>query len=246
MNLDLYERMYIYEGGNWWYKGRRELITDMIRRVHLAPSKAALRILDVGCGTGLNSKSFELFGQVSGLDMSKEALKFCKLRGRTDLIRGSADSLPVKDGTIDIVCALDVLEHIEDDFSAMKEINRVLKPGGFLILTVPAFMSLWSSHDESLHHKRRYTRKNLLQNLKISGFTINKSTYWNFFLFPAVASIRLIRKKKSATEVRDDIADLPNIINKLLINVLVLENALIRLGISFPVGVSIFCICKKA
>jgi len=242
MNLDLYERMFSYEEGNWWYKGRRELITDMIRRVHPASSKAALRILDVGCGTGLNSKSFERFGHVSGLDMSEEALKFCKLRGRTDLIRGSADSLPVKDGTIDIVCALDVLEHIEDDFSAMQELNRVLKPGGFLVLTVPAFMFLWSSHDEVLHHKRRYTRKNLLQNLKISGFTINKSTYWNFFLFPAVASIRLIRKKKSATVVRDDIADLHNF----LIIILALENKLIRLGISFPVGVSIFCICKKA
>jgi SAM-dependent methyltransferase len=247
MNVEIYEHMYLSEKDNWWFKGRRELITDMVARACKPQRGEALKIPDVGCGTGLNSQAFEQFGEVYGLDMSREALGFSKLRGKSNLIQAYADHLPIEDDTFDVLCALDLLEHIEDDIGAIKEFHRVLKPGGRLILTVPAFMSLWSSHDDVLHHKRRYNKTAFIRELKSCNFYLDRLTYWNFFLFPAVALARIIHR--GASDAREGgkygLPDLPEVLNRLLLQLLRVETAAIRRGHNLPVGVSMFCICKK-
>jgi len=248
MNVEVYEQVYRSERDNWWYRSRRELITDMVARAgRLSGGDGALKlkILDVGCGTGLNSQAFEEFGEVYGLDMSEEALGFSKSRGRSDLIRAYADHLPIKDDTFDVLCALDLLEHVEDDIGAIREFHRVLKPGGSLILTVPAFMFLWSGHDEVLHHKRRYEKELLTKNLHRGGFYVDKSTYWNTLLFPGVAFARVIKKRKINHDRVDDLLGLPDIINNVLFYILKFENLLIEYGLNLPFGVSILCICRK-
>jgi len=225
MNVEVYERMYRSERDNWWYRSRRELITDMVARAgRLSGGCGALKmkILDVGCGTGLNSQAFEEFGEVYGLDMSEEALEFSKSRGKSDLIRAYADHLPIKDDTFDVLCALDLLEHVEDDIGAIREFHRVLKPGGSLILTVPAFMFLWSGHDEVLHHKRWYDKGASVKSLESSGFHVERFTYWNTFLFPMVTLFRLISRGRNdeGSGGRYGLPDFPEILNNLLLRLL--------------------------
>ena len=238
-----YEKMYIFEEGNWWYKGRRELLLDIISIIKEELDKAHIKILDTGCGTGLHIKALQRYGDVNGLDFSKEALRFGKSRGNTSLICGSGDRLPFKSSVFDIVCALDVLEHIEDDLSAIREMRRVLSPGGYLILTVPAFQFLWSGHDLAAHHKRRYDKSELLHSLGFCGFRVCRSTYWNFLLFPLVALILLLRKEEQETVT--DLKALPGMANSSLLALLRLEKAMIRKDMSLPVGVSSLCVCRK-
>lgn len=248
MNVEIYERMYLSERDNWWFKGRRELVTEMVARASNSSEgsgDAALKILDVGCGTGLNTKDFEHFGEVYGLDASEAALRFCSLRGSTRLLRGSADKLPIKDESFDLLCALDLLEHVEDDIGAIKEFHRILKPGGYLILTVPAFMFLWSGHDVALHHKRRYNKRILVNNLKLGGFFVTMNTHWNVILFPGVALLRVINKRKGNRVGEEDLLEMNQLINNVLLQVLRIENLVIKHGVNLPFGVSILCICKK-
>lgn len=244
MKTDEYEKMYRFEEECWWYKSRRELIMDTVAGIkHLNECKT-LKILDVGCGTGLNLKFLERFGEVSGVDMSKDALGFSKSRKNVSLIRSHAEDLPFKHSSFDVVCALDLLEHIKDDVDAVKEFYRVLKSGGYLVLTVPAFMFLWSGHDVAAYHIRRYTKALLIKKLRLCRFSIERCTYWNFILFPAVALIRLINKGNRWTS-GSDLRELPDLLNSVLLNSLRLENAAIRREINLPVGVSILCICRK-
>lgn len=247
MNVDIYEQMYLTEKDNWWFKGRRELITEMVARACKPSWCGALKILDVGCGTGLNSKAFEEFGEIYGVDISKDALKFCRLRGNSTIIRANTGYLPIKNNSFDLLLALDLLEHVEDDIGAIKEFFRILKPNGTLILTVPAFMFLWSDHDIALHHKRRYNKDSLVKVLKSSGYSIERLTCWNFFLFPMVAFIRLFsRGGKDEESGRYRLPDLSNIGNTILLWVLRVEKAAISRGYNFPIGVSIICICRKS
>lgn len=245
MQTEIYEKIYLSEKGNWWYKSRRELITDTVSRIKQRSGKETLNILDVGCGTGLNSKALDQFGDVCGLDVSEDALNFSRSRGEFNLIRANADDLPFKHNSFDVVCALDVLEHIEDDINAMKEIHRVLKPSGNLILTVPAFMFLWGRHDEAANHKRRYYKRSIIKTLESCGFLIDRCTYWNFLLFPAVALIRPLMNRCYCTNDSYDLPELPYIFNEILLNILRLENAAIACGFNLPVGVSIFCVCRR-
>lgn len=242
MDLAEYSKMHKFEEEYWWFKGRRDLILESVRI--LVEDLPAGRILDVGCGTGLNLKILSKYGHAYGLDFSNEALRFSRSRGDLPLIKASADKLPFKNDAFDIICALDVLEHIDDDKSAMLEINRVLKSGAPFVLTVPAFEFLWSIHDEANHHKRRYEKSLLIQSLRSSGFTIEKITYWNFFLFPFIAVARLFRKL-GRQEKTSDIAKLPWVMNYLMLRILKVENFMIGKNLNLPAGVSLLCICRK-
>lgn len=244
MNVEEYEKMYRFEEGCWWYKGRRELIMDIVAKIKLKSGADTLKILDVGCGTGLNLKYLERFGEASGLDMSKDALSFSRSRGRSTLIRANANDLPLRSGSFDVICALDLLEHIDTDEAVMREFYRVLRPSGYLVLTVPAFDFLWSGHDVALHHKRRDDKASLVKHLKFCGFFVDRSTYWNFFIFPVVAMVRTFRNSDNR-ETRTDLRKLPDLLNRALLSILRLENVGIRSGLYLPFGVSILCICRK-
>lgn len=242
MRIEEYERSHYFEEDFWWYQGRRELILDLINRIE--PRENVLRILDAGCGTGLNLKYLERYGDGIGLDISPEALKFSKSRGNNALICASADRLPFKSNSFDILCALDLLEHISEDSSTVKEFYRVLKYNGYLIITVPAFQILWSNHDIALQHKRRYNKSDLVNILKLPGIVIEKITYWNSILFPVVALVRLFRKGYDK-DAKTDLKEMPGPLNKILLHLLRFENLIVVKNIALPVGVSILCICRK-
>lgn len=162
------------------------------------------------------------------------------------MICGSADRLPFRNEIFDLVLALDVIEHIDDDRAAVKEFYRVLKPGGRLIITVPAFQFLWSEHDQAVHHMRRYTRPGLLNILQFGGFENEKATYWNIILFLPVAAIRLLKRfRRSAGVSKTDLIELPSSLNRLLMGLLVIENRILD-RFDLPFGISVMCLCRKA
>ena len=246
MDSSEYEKMYQLEEANWWYSGRRGLVLSEVARLHKRFPNKSMKILDAGCGTGINLKYLQTYGDAYGLDISEEALEFSRIRGLTPTICGSMDKLPLKSGFFDLVVALDVIEHIQDDISAINELNRVLRPGGYLIVTVPAFQFLWSNHDLAVHHKRRYTRSELSDLIRLGGFRIERATYWNFFLFLPVAAMRLLKRATLSERNRQtDLAELPGPINRIMHGLLLVENR-ISGRFDLPFGVSIMCVCKKA
>jgi len=172
-------------------------------------------------------------------------LGFSRARGLRSLICASADKLPLMSKAFDLVLALDVIEHIEDDNSVIREFNRVLRPGGWLVVTVPAFVSLWSEHDVAVHHKRRYALHELIGILKSGGFMIEWASYWHFFLFMPVYGMRLLkRNSRRKPKKQTDLIELPYLINRFLLRLLKMENSIIS-KVRFPIGVSIVCVCKK-
>jgi SAM-dependent methyltransferase len=246
MDSTEYNKMYLLEETNWWYSARRGLILRVVSRLQSGLSYKSMRILDAGCGTGINLRYLQAYGDAYGLDLSKEALKFSRMRGPSPLVCGSVDMLPLKNDLFDLVVALDVIEHIQDDISAVHELNRVLRPDGCLIVTVPAYQFLWSDHDIAVHHKRRYTRLQLRDLLQMGGFIVERATYWNFLLFLPIAAMRLLKRATHIKENKQtDLVELPGQINGLLEALLEIENGIIG-WFDVPFGVSVMCVCRKA
>jgi SAM-dependent methyltransferase len=239
-----YREMYHLEDRYWWYRGRRELLVETVDAIRRRSGGHALKILDNGCGTGLNLQYLQRFGKVIGIDRSRDAIDFSRSRGENGLICALSEQLPIKTGTFDLVCALDVLEHIDDDGGAVCEAHRILKPGGYFILTVPAFSFLWGKHDLALKHKRRYQLQPLVRLLEGCGFSIEKSTYWNIFLAPLVF-LQRIANRGSSNHNGTDLKEFPPWLDQALLSVLRLENQMIGGGSTLPFGVSAFCVCRK-
>ncbi len=228
----------------FWHVGRREILKEAIFRSGIGVKN--LNILDVGCGTGGNIILLKEFGRVTGLDSSEEALKFAKGRGFTQLIQANATKLPLPDNAFDLVSVLDALEHIKDDSGVIREARRVLRPGGLLLITVPAYQWLWSQHDEAIHHVRRYAKKELIKKLKESGFEIVESTYFVTLALPVTIYRKLrdkiFRKKHAPPQIYDVVFPAP--INTILLFILRCEKLIIRF-FSLPFGTSIMAVAKK-
>lgn len=243
MHKDEYERMYRYEGDYWWFVGRRELVLSLLRTV--LPADGNRWVLDVGCGTGAMVQSMQPWGKVVGADLSPRALSFCRKRGCERLVQTPAEHLPFRSGTFDALTALDLLEHLQSDSPALCEFYRVLKPGGWLAVSVPAYQFLWSGHDIALMHKRRYTARLLKTHLLETGFQIEKLSYSVTLLFLPIMLFRL--KEKWLGRHHEPVASIipvPERINKLLINLQRLEAWLIR-HTSLPFGVSVVALVQK-
>jgi SAM-dependent methyltransferase len=150
--------MYAVETNHWWFAGKRMLFKRLLAR---RLNASAVRILDIGCGTGAVAVDFGARGWLCACDRSTDALAFARSRGVVNVVASDAASLPFADGSFDLVLAFDVIEHVEDDRAMLRELRRVLRPGGAIAIHVPAWPSLWSRHDEILEHKRRYTRRSL-------------------------------------------------------------------------------------
>ena len=181
MNPEEYERMHALETDYWWFVGRRALIARLLAATRPFISSKAPQLVDIGCGTGANlpmlREAVGTEGAVFGLDFSPLALQWSRSEGGIEggqiyLSQGDALSLPLRDHCADIVTMLDVLEHLSDDSKALSEVHRILKPGGALILSVPAYQHLWSAHDEALHHFRRYEKAGLNRVLRDAGFRV--------------------------------------------------------------------------
>ena len=171
MHSHHYPLLYKVEESHWWYVGRRKLLSTFVADIRNESGKD-LAILDVGCGTGANLKMLNDFGTTEGVDISEQALEFCRERGLNQVRQGAVESLPYPDESFDLVTALDVLEHLDDDAAGLKEIYRVLRPHGYALFFVPAFMFLWGVQDDVSNHRRRYSKQQFRQTVTASGLHI--------------------------------------------------------------------------
>lgn len=241
-----FEEMYKNENNYWWFVGTRNIIFSQINKFF--GNNNDLKILDIGCGTGIVIKRLEKYGNVFGMDISDKAISFCNKRGIKNIIKANAIKLPFNNNTFDLITILDVLEHIENEEAAISETYRVLKSNGVAVITVPAFCFLWSDHDIALHHFRRYGIRDIKNKLLKNNFKILFASHYNMFLFLPIAFIRLVnnifKKSKNVSEKKTDISHLPKIINQALMFLLNTEAKLLK-KIVFPAGVSIILVLQK-
>ena len=245
-----YEIMRSIEERHWWFVARRRIILSMLRRLVAGTTS---RVLDFGCGCGGNTAFFsEQAGfDVTGVDVSEQAIEYCRGRGLENVSVIPAENWEPVEGEYDVALALDVLEHIDDDTSSVRALWRSLKPGGVLMAAVPAYPFLWTGHDVSLHHFRRYTKGTLDELADRAGLGgWDYRSYYNFFLFPPVLMIRGLRKLRgapdsnSARSVSDTSKVPPGIINGPLRVLFESEKVVLgRLG--FPFGVSLIAWARK-
>lgn len=236
-----YTRMAEREKTYWWHVGRLAIIDSWLRQ-WVKPKKNA-KILNVGCGTGGTLSTLEKYGVVQNIDVSDEAIKFMKNAGYT-VDKVTDHNLPYKDGSYDIVVAFDVLEHIEHHKEALSEWTRVLKKGGAVMFTVPAYQWLWSDHDTSLHHHRRYTKK-LIKSLLPKDGKIQRLSYYMVFSLPMIVGFRFLNKilgRKTNSET--SYVNVPDQVNDVFTGFLKAE-ALAHKVITFPAGTSLITIIRK-
>lgn len=244
MDARLYEEFASLEDAHWWFRGRRDICRDTLAR-HL-PSRRPLRLLDVGCGTGGNLPMLRQFGEVEGLELDAGAVARSRAR-LGDGVQVHQGALPdgIPEGRpYDAITALDVLEHLADPEAALGAIVRALVPGGVFLCTVPAFMFLWTEHDELNHHFRRYRRPLLAAQLRGAGLQLRHISYFNSWLFPPIAAVRLVRRLwpgPRAPEPHSDLAMPPRPLNALLARLFASERHLVTSG-SLPFGVSLLAV----
>jgi SAM-dependent methyltransferase len=244
MQQHTYSIMYEVEGTHWWFVGRRRIIRGFVEEAcRRLGQEERPRILDVGCGTGANLELLAEYGAAEGVDVSPAALAFCRARGLRNVRQGEAEKLPYDDGAFDLVTALDVVEHLDDDVAGLREMRRVLRPGGRALLFVPAFMFLWGVQDDVSHHRRRYTLPSLRRVLREAGYEVERATYANLSFF---APILLGRMLMRATGLRPASENNINVsaLNGVMGRVLGAESTLLR-RLNFPFGVSALCVARR-
>lgn len=251
MDQKFYVEYFELERNHWWFTARLHLLKTAIQTHIPASSQKTLKILNVGAATGVTSQMLESFGDVTSLEYDKQCCIFLKEKTGINAVNASLTDLPFEDNSFDIICGFDVVEHIEDDEKAIREIKRVLTPSGHFFLTVPAFQFLWSNHDVVNHHYRRYTKRTFLSLLQSNGLQVSFSSYFNFWLFFPIASVRFLlnlipRKKSKQTSGSDnEILQSSSVLNSLLKRIFSSENVFFRKRIKLPVGVSFFATGSK-
>lgn len=239
MRETAYREHYQVEDRHWWFRGRWAVIEALMSRASLPPSP---KILDAGCGTGGNLQRYAKMGQAEGVEPSEDAVRFCKERG-FDVRQAGLEDLPYEDGRFDLVAASDVLEHIAAEREALRELWRVTAPGGAMLLTVPAYMWLWTEEDVNLHHQRRYTRPRLEQAVESCGWETRVATYFNTLLLPPIALARKLPTRGDSDQ--GDLERTPPWLDGPLSLPMRLEARLIRAGLNLPAGVSVGIVCRK-
>jgi SAM-dependent methyltransferase len=230
------------EDRHWWYGGRRKVLERVIDDLRL-PARA--RILDAGCGSGRNMVEFARHGTVTGVELAEASVSLARDRGAGEVIAGSVLEMPFEADSFDLAASLDVIEHLEDDLTALRELRRVVAPGGSLLVTVPAYQWLWSGHDEINHHFRRYTRRSLQRAGEEAGWHQVRTTYFNSLLLPAAILLRVLdRFSRKTTESSLDLWVPPEPLNWLLERPLQLEAALIGRGGRIPAGLSLLAVFR--
>ena len=240
MEAKVFERMAEHDSSHWWFVARRRILESVIRRVVRPPANA--RILEIGCGTGHNLDMLSKFGRVEATELDDSARAIAAKRMKIDVVDAALPDLSRwPEATFDMVALLDVLEHVPDDHSALKAIRGRLKPGGALLVTVPANKWMWSAHDVVHHHHRRYGRGELAEAAAKAGFDVQLLSHFNTLLFPLVAAARLAGKV-TGRETSDDVEP-PAPLNDVLRRLFSLESALVG-RVPMPFGVSLLAVLR--
>lgn len=253
MQQHTYAIMDEVEGSHWWFVGRRKILESFLEPIVAKLRDAAqkgeppavaggFRILDVGCGTGANIEMLSQYGEAEGVDVSDDALEFCRRKG-LQVQKGLAETLPYDDESFDLTTALDVVEHLDDDVAGLKEMFRVTKSGGYSLIFVPAFMWLWGVQDDISHHRIRYTKTQIVERLHKAGYTVERATYANWTFFTPILAGRTLMKLtgiKPESENNITISALNGVLGKIFGS----ERFWLK-HLNFPLGVSIVIVAKK-
>ena len=231
------------EDTHWWFSSRRVIVATMLSRLGLSPSA---RILEPGCGTGGNFATLARFGEVYAMDSDPEACKFSSARKIAVVMQGELpDKVPFEGVDFDLVMMTDVLEHLDRDQEALTVLHNRLKPGGWLLATVPAFSWLWSAHDDTHHHQRRYVAGDLRALFERAGYAVAYLSYYNFLLFPAIAAARLLSpSRKSSSRQDHDLRAHSGLVNSILRTVFSSERHAIG-HLAVPFGVSLLVLAQR-
>lgn len=242
MNADEYRRMAEMEGIQWWYVGMRRIARSLLTPL-LPEGHSPRRILDAGCGTGWNLQDLSTFGETHGIDLSPLAVATTRERGGR-VSQGDLHGLPYADASFDVVTSFDVIYHawVKDDAHAVRELTRVLRPGGLILLKCPALRILWGAHDEAVHSKHRYTRGEMEGLLRNAGLTVVRSTYANTLLFPVLLTRRFLDRMLGRHG--SDVELLPPVLERTFGALLAIEAWLVR-GVALPIGASVFAVARK-
>jgi SAM-dependent methyltransferase len=238
MERIVYDRMAELDSRHWWYRARREILAGLIRRRIRLPENP--RILEIGCGTGHNLVMLKRFGRVDAVEIDPAARAIASGRLGHAVMDAPLPALTgVEDRAYDLVAILDVLEHVEADREALESIARKLRPGGRILIAVPAHPWMWSAHDVVNHHKRRYTRKTLRAAVEAAGLELDMMSWFNSLLFPLAAAARFAGKVRRKDDSDDKLPPRP--LNALFETIFGLERYAIG-RLPFPPGVSLVAI----
>ncbi|WP_341915038.1 class I SAM-dependent methyltransferase [Polaromonas sp. YR568] len=242
MNINMYRIFFKIQQKHWWFVTKKEIVLDAIDS-HVNRHEK-VNILDIGCGSGLMLCALADVGQTFGMDMSDEAINFSKEIFKGQVEKGFLpDQVPYPENFFHLITALDVIEHVDEDVNALRAMRSRLTANGKAIITVPAYMFLWSAFDEMNEHKRRYTLTELKTKLMQAGFTIEKISYFNTILFPIVFLVRMFNNILGRDGASD--VDMPSApVNSLLRWIFGLEKYLLKI-LNLPFGVSILAVVKK-
>ena len=238
-----YPLVYEVEEKHWWYVGRRRIIACLVERICATSNNPNPSILDVGCGTGANLKMLAAYGQAEGVDISPQAVEFCRERGLDSVRLGAIEHLPYESNSFDLVTALDVVEHLDDDVAGLREMRRVLRPDGRLLVFVPAFMFLWGVQDDVSNHRRRYTLPKLLRAVEAAGFSIEWSSYANISFFLPVLLVRSVMRWLRLSAATEYGINIP-LLNGPFSRLFAAERFVLKRG-KLPFGVSAVCIARR-
>ena len=242
MDRDYEHQTHQAENRHWWYRGRRTVLDGVIAGLGLP---ADPRILDAGCGSGRFMVELAKLGNVTGVELSDTSVSLARGRQLGEVVAGSVLEMPFSENSFDLAVSLDVIEHLDDDLAALRELRRTVTPGGALLVTVPAYQWLWSGHDEINHHHRRYTRRSLQRVAEQAGWQQVRTTYFNSLLLPVAILLRVLdRFSTKTTESSLDLWIPPEPLNWVLERPLALEAALIARGGRIPAGLSLLAVFR--
>ncbi|MBV9817425.1 MAG: class I SAM-dependent methyltransferase [Solirubrobacterales bacterium] len=243
MDEKLMQATHAVDEHHWWYRGRRRIIDAELRRLAL-PADAQL--LDAGCGSGRMLQELVRYGTVSGIELNEDAAALARSRGHGEVRVGRLEELPWPDASFDLITCLDVIEHTADDRAALAELRRVCRPGGRLLVTVPAYPSLWSAHDEANHHFRRYTRAMLSDAARGAGWTVGRLSSFNSLLLAPAAVVRLARRRLPSRNGRGSDLDVgPAWLNDALELPMALEARWLAAGRTLAFGLSLLAVLRR-
>jgi len=247
MDKQYYREYFALEREHWWFRARSEILMGHLRT--MVKSRGPLKILNVGAATGRSTELLGQFGKVTSVEYDGDCCEFTRSNTGLELTRASITTLPFRDEEFDLVCAFDVIEHVEDDATAVSEMTRVCSTGGLVCVTVPAFMFLWSHHDHINHHCRRYTGQGLREVLRKTRMRSVFQSYFNFWLFFPIALYRIVERWRKPVQREDAGSDFFAMRNKMLDRLLYVilrtEGFLLDTGLRLPVGVSILSTWRK-